>query len=244
MYALPLFKGEQTLRVLGSWESQPLLIFRHRTFYAMFLNRSWRVRADLPLPFIYNHCIVACNKGLSLKQGHKTAACAKKCAIKKKIKLCRMDTCAEPAARRTPYCLGHSGPRKCELNGCTKFAQGRTRFCIGHGGGRRCKFSGCTKGARDKQFCVSHGGGRRCRTQDCTKLAVGSSMLCTAHGGGKRCKAPKCSKSAQSSFDYCVQHGGGHRCIVESCTKIARGRTMLCMSHFSKSKQKSFCVPI
>ena len=57
------------------------------------------------------------------------------------------------AAKRTPYCVAHSGDRKCEYPKCGKYAQGRTRYCIGHGGGRRCTVQGCTKGARDKVKC-------------------------------------------------------------------------------------------
>mmetsp|Transcript_51722 Transcript_51722/g.155236 ORF Transcript_51722/g.155236 Transcript_51722/m.155236 type:complete len:268 (+) Transcript_51722:728-1531(+) len=153
-------------------------------------------------------------------------------------KLCRMDKCNAPAAKRTPYCAKHAGPRKCEFEGCSKCAQGRTRFCIAHGGGRRCVFAGCTKGARGKSFCAYHGGGKRCTITACTKLAVGSSPLCTAHGGGKRCKAPSCNKSAQSSFDFCVRHGGGRRCTVDGCSKVARGRSKLCMSHSSTFKKE------
>lgn len=156
-----------------------------------------------------------------------------------KRKLCRMDKCQDSAAKRTPYCINHAGPRKCEFEDCTKCAQGRTRFCIAHGGGRRCVFAGCTKGARGKSFCAYHGGGRRCSVAACTKLAVGSSSLCTAHGGGKRCKAANCKKSAQSSFDFCVRHGGGRRCSVDGCSKVARGRTKLCMSHFSTCRKSA-----
>lgn len=149
----------------------------------------------------------------------------------KNRKICRMDSCEAPAARRTPYCIKHSGPRKCEFDGCTKCAQGRTRFCIAHGGGRRCIYPGCSKGARDRKYCASHGGGRRCVVEYCYKLAVGGCNTCTAHGGGKRCKFEGCSKSAQSSSSYCVRHGGGRKCSFPRCTKVARGKSRLCMSH-------------
>ncbi len=155
----------------------------------------------------------------------------------KKRKTCRMDGCGEEAARRTPYCSRHCGPRKCEHEGCTKCAQGRTRFCIGHGGGRRCQHEGCTKGARDRHFCAFHGGGRRCNVKDCTKLAVGKGFTCTAHGGGRRCQHEKCTKSAQSSSNFCVRHGGGRKCKLPNCTRVARGKLGLCMSHASQQEK-------
>ena len=171
-------------------------------------------------------------------------------------KICRMESCELPAARRTPYCKKHSGPRKCEHDGCTKCAQGRTRFCIAHGGGRRCIHPGCNKGARDRKYCASHGGGRRCVVEHCYKLAVGGCKTCTAHGGGKRCKFDKCTKSAQSSSSFCVRHGGGRKCSFPTCNKVARGKSRLCMSHSTqlvKAKQgcgaqnmlsSNFCLPI
>uniref|UniRef100_A0A7S2JR34 WRKY19-like zinc finger domain-containing protein n=1 Tax=Leptocylindrus danicus TaxID=163516 RepID=A0A7S2JR34_9STRA len=149
----------------------------------------------------------------------------------KKIKICRMEGCPHAAAKRTPYCSKHSGPRKCEYDGCKKCAQGRTRFCIAHGGGRRCIHPLCTKGARDSKFCAAHGGGKRCTEADCTKSAVGGSNKCTAHGGGKRCQAEGCAKSAQSATSFCVKHGGGRKCCVDSCNKVARGRSQMCMVH-------------
>mmetsp|Transcript_8235 Transcript_8235/g.12112 ORF Transcript_8235/g.12112 Transcript_8235/m.12112 type:complete len:250 (-) Transcript_8235:243-992(-) len=149
----------------------------------------------------------------------------------KRRKCCRMDGCAEPAARRTPYCANHCGPRKCEFTGCSKCAQGRTRFCISHGGGRRCQHPNCNKGARDRQFCAAHGGGKRCKEAGCNKLAVGGFNKCTTHGGGKRCKADNCTKSAQSSTHFCVRHGGGRKCAINGCKKVARGKTLMCMSH-------------
>ena len=148
-----------------------------------------------------------------------------------KVKICRMEGCNDPAAKRTPYCSKHSGPRKCEFQGCKKCAQGRTRFCISHGGGRRCMHPDCNKGARDKKFCASHGGGRRCNIESCNKLAVGGGHKCTAHGGGRRCQSSGCNKSAQSSSSFCVRHGGGRKCKVENCRKVARGKSGLCMSH-------------
>ena len=149
----------------------------------------------------------------------------------KKIKICRMDGCSIAAAKRTPYCEKHCGPRRCEHMGCGKGAQGRTRFCIAHGGGRRCIHPFCSKGARDSKFCAAHGGGKRCSIADCTKSAVGGSSKCTAHGGGKRCQHKGCTKSAQSATDYCVKHGGGRKCTVDGCSKVARGRTQKCMVH-------------
>lgn len=149
----------------------------------------------------------------------------------KKIKMCRMESCMTPAAKRTPYCAQHSGPRRCEHEGCKKGAQGRTRFCIAHGGGRRCIHAFCNKGARDSKFCAAHGGGKRCFVKDCSKSAVGGSNMCTAHGGGKRCQHQGCTKSAQSSTPFCVKHGGGRKCVVEGCNKVARGRTQMCMVH-------------
>lgn len=171
-------------------------------------------------------------------------------------KICRMESCELPAARRTPYCKKHSGPRKCEHDGCIKCAQGRTRFCIAHGGGRRCIQPGCNKGARDRKYCASHGGGRRCIVEHCYKLAVGGCKTCTAHGGGKRCKFDGCTKSAQSSSSFCVRHGGGRKCSFPTCNKVARGKSRLCMSHstqLGKAKQgcetqnmfvPTFCQPI
>ncbi len=158
-------------------------------------------------------------------------------SVSKKRKTCRMDGCEDEAARRTPYCSKHCGPRKCEHEGCTKCAQGRTRFCIGHGGGRRCQHEGCTKGARDRHFCAFHGGGRRCNVKDCTKLAVGKGFTCTAHGGGRRCQHEKCSKSAQSSSNFCVRHGGGRKCKLPTCSRVARGKLGLCMSHASQQEK-------
>ena len=154
-----------------------------------------------------------------------------------KVKICRMEGCNDPAAKRTPYCSKHSGPRKCEFQGCKKCAQGRTRFCIAHGGGRRCMHPGCNKGARDKKFCASHGGGRRCNIDNCNKLAVGGGHKCTAHGGGRRCQSDGCNKSAQSSSSFCVRHGGGRKCKFENCKKVARGKSGLCMSHATQLQE-------
>jgi len=154
----------------------------------------------------------------------------------RKRKVCRMDSCDESAAKRTPYCEKHAGPRKCESESCGKYAQGRTRFCISHGGGRRCLHPNCKKGARDKKYCASHGGGRRCRVEICQKLAVGSCDTCTAHGGGKRCQIETCAKSAQSSSSYCVRHGGGRKCVIKGCMKVQRGKTKLCMSHSTQQQ--------
>mmetsp|Transcript_26341 Transcript_26341/g.52542 ORF Transcript_26341/g.52542 Transcript_26341/m.52542 type:complete len:563 (+) Transcript_26341:323-2011(+) len=148
-----------------------------------------------------------------------------------KLKICRMERCMAFAAKRTPYCPAHAGPRRCETPGCNKCAQGRTRYCIGHGGGRRCTAPGCTKGARDKFFCAGHGGGKRCEVKGCSKSAVGGCSKCTSHGGGRRCQSEGCSKSAQSCTPFCVRHGGGKKCIMPDCEKVARGRTSMCMSH-------------
>mmetsp|Transcript_7918 Transcript_7918/g.11424 ORF Transcript_7918/g.11424 Transcript_7918/m.11424 type:complete len:440 (-) Transcript_7918:136-1455(-) len=148
-----------------------------------------------------------------------------------KVKLCRMESCNKAAARRTPYCSNHSGPRRCEKDGCNKCAQGRTRFCIAHGGGRRCTVEGCTKGARDRYFCAAHGGGRRCTVAKCSKLAVDTQGLCTAHGGGRRCEVAGCPKSAQSNTNLCVRHGGGRKCSIDGCSKVARGKSGCCMLH-------------
>lgn len=162
-------------------------------------------------------------------------------------KICRMDYCNSPAAKRSPYCSSHRGVRKCEHKNsdniqCSKYAQGHTRFCIAHGGGRRCQHPGCKKAARDKQFCAGHGGGKRCSVPGCERLALVSTrrgsaidiLKCTAHGGGKRCHIQGCTKSAQSGTDYCVRHGGGKRCIVLGCEKVARGKTLFCMSHYRR----------
>ena len=148
-----------------------------------------------------------------------------------KFKVCRMYSCSDPAAKRTPYCKLHTGIRRCEFPSCAKCAQGRTRFCIGHGGGRRCTFPGCTKGARDKHFCAGHGGGRRCEVVGCSRSAVGGCTRCTGHGGGRRCQVEGCAKSAQSCTPYCVKHGGGKKCVITACSKVARGKTSMCMSH-------------
>jgi len=158
---------------------------------------------------------------------------------KQTVKICRMEGCATPAAKRTPYCSQHSGPRRCEFSGCEKGAQGRTRFCIGHGGGRRCIYPSCNKGARDSRYCAAHGGGKRCEISGCSKSAVGGSTQCTAHGGGKRCKRNGCDKSAQSATPFCVKHGGGRKCNLSGCEKVARGKTQKCMVHSA-----SLCMPV
>ena len=155
------------------------------------------------------------------------------------IKICRMEGCFCPAAKRTPYCSQHSGPRRCEFSGCEKGAQGRTRYCISHGGGRRCIYPSCNKGARDSRYCAAHGGGRRCEVNRCSKSAVGGSRTCTAHGGGKRCQRKGCVKSAQSATPFCVKHGGGRKCAMEGCDKVARGKTQKCMVHSTL-----MCLPI
>lgn len=70
-----------------------------------------------------------------LRDTHQTNTNNNKKQKMKKEKICRMNDCLNPAAKRTPYCTKHTGARKCEFKGgCTKCAQGRTRFCISHGG--------------------------------------------------------------------------------------------------------------
>jgi len=168
---------------------------------------------------------------IMINQNSKSSSKKTKKSEVPKVKICRMDSCNEAAARRTPYCSKHSGPRRCEKGGCNKCAQGRTRFCIAHGGGRRCTVEGCTKGARDRFFCAAHGGGRRCTMAKCSKLAVDTQGLCTAHGGGRRCEIEGCPKSAQSNTNLCVRHGGGRKCSIDGCSKVARGKSGCCMLH-------------